>query len=258
MDYKKIYDLEGKTVLITGAGGGIGRTLAIGLADFGCDIAAVDKDETHRDELIQAIQDRGRKCLFLPGDVARGESIRKIVEEAEGQFHKIDILINNAGMNVRKPALEYTDREWDQILDTNLKGAFLTSQAVGRKMIERKAGKIINIASIMGLVGSPIYQAITPYCASKGGVVQLTKALALEWAPYNIHVNAIAPGYVKTPIVKHLTSDPVKYETVISKIPLGRFAQTEDLIGPAVFLASDASNYVTGHILFVDGGWLAQ
>jgi gluconate 5-dehydrogenase len=258
MDYKKIFDLRGKTVLITGAGGGIGRALAAGLADFGCDIAAVDKDATHKDDLTREIRDRGRKCLFFAGDVSHGESIRKIVEEAEEEFRKIDILINNAAVSMRKPALEFTDPEWDRILDTNLKGAFLTAQAVGRKMIERKAGKIINIASIMGLVGSPIYQAIAPYCASKGGVVQLTKALALEWAPYNIHVNAIAPGYVKTPIVKHLTNDPAKYATVLGKIPLGRFAETQELIGPAVFLASDASNYVTGHILSVDGGWLAQ
>jgi gluconate 5-dehydrogenase len=258
MGYTKIYDLKGKTVLITGAGRGIGRSLAVGLADFGCDIAAVDKDETHKDEVVREIQERGRKCLFFSGDVADGESINKVVGEVAGHFHHIDILINNAGVSLRKPALEFSEREWDQIIDTNLKGAFLTAQAVGRKMIERKAGKIINIASIMGIVGSPNYQTITPYCASKGGVVQLTKALALEWAPYNIHVNAIAPGYVKTPIVKHLTSDPVKYETVISRIPLGRFAETEDLIGPAVFLASEASNYVTGHILFVDGGWLAQ
>ncbi len=258
MDYTKIYGLNGKTALITGAGRGIGRALAIGLADFGCDIAAVDKDETHKDEVVREIQERGRKCLFFSGDVADGVSIKKFVEEVAGHFHHIDILINNAGVSLRKPALEFSDREWDQIIDTNLKGAFLTAQAVGRRMIERKAGKIINIASIMGLVGSPIYQAITPYCASKGGVVQLTKALALEWAPYNIYVNAIAPGYVKTSIVQHLLQDPGKYETVLSKIPLGRFAETEDLIGPAVFLASEASNYVTGHILFVDGGWLAQ
>lgn len=254
----KIFDLTGKTALVTGAGRGIGRTLANGLVEFGCDLIVFDKDETHQKEVIEEVQEKGKKCLFLTADVSNPESLNEAVEKAVSHFGKIDILINNAGLNLRKPALDYTEKEWDLILDTNLKGVFFTTQAVGKIMVKRKEGKIINIASVMGLVGSPSYQTVVPYCASKGGVVQLTKAFALEWAPYNIYVNAIAPGYVKTAIVQPILDDKAKYEAVVSRIPMGRFAKIEELIGPTVFLASEASNYVTGHILCIDGGWLAQ
>ncbi len=258
MDYIRIFNLTGKTALITGGGRGIGKALAEGLADFGCDIIVVDRESENSREVVSGIETKGRKCIFFTADVSNCNSINDVVEKAVSNFGKIDILVNNAGYNIRRPALEYTEEEWDLILDTNLKGVFFTTQAVGKTMTKRREGKIINIASVMGLVGSPPYQNVVPYCASKGGVVQLTKAFALEWAKYNVYVNAIAPGYVKTAIVQPILDDKEKYDAVLNIIPLKRFARTEELIGPTVFLASEASNYVTGHILCVDGGWLAQ
>jgi len=258
MDYTKIFNLGGKIALITGGGRGIGRTLAEGLAGFGCDLVVVDRESENSKDVVNGIEKKGRKCLFFTADVSDCQAMHEVVEKGVLNFGKIDILVNNAGCNIRRPALEYTEEEWNQILDTNLKGVFFTTQAVGKIMTKRREGKIINIASVMGLVGSPPYQNVVPYCASKGGVVQLTKAFALEWAKYNVYVNAIAPGYVKTAIVQPLLDDKEKYETIINIIPLKRFALTEELIGPVVFLASEASNYVTGHILYVDGGWLAQ
>ncbi len=258
MDYTKIFDLTGKIALVTGGCRGIGRSLAEGLADFGCDVVVVDRESENSKEVVKGIVEKGKKCLFFKADVSDCDRIKEVVGEATSKFGKIDILVNNAGYNIRKPALEYTAEEWNLILDVNLKGVFFTTQAVGKGMTKRREGKIINIASVMGLVGCPPYQGVVPYCASKGGVVQLTKAFALEWAKYNVYVNAIAPGYVKTAIVQPILDDKKKYKTVVNIIPLKRFAQTEELVGPTVFLASEASNYVTGHILCVDGGWLAQ
>ena len=253
-----LFDLKGKVALVTGGARGIGNALSNGLAEHGCDIAVVDFDGRSQKKVVSRIEKKGRDCLFLLADVTDIDSINEAVEKTISHFGKIDILVNNAGVDIRKPALEFTEEEWNRIIDTNLKGTFFTTQAVGKGMARRRQGKIINIASIMGLVGSPPFQSIVPYCASKGGVVQLTKSFALEWAPYNIYVNAIAPGPVKTTLVQPLLSDKERYEAVLRMIPLKRFARPEELIGPTIFLASKASDYVTGHILFVDGGWLAQ
>jgi NAD(P)-dependent dehydrogenase (short-subunit alcohol dehydrogenase family) len=257
-EYSRIFDLSGKIALITGGVKGIGANLAKGLAEFGCDIVVVDIDIKNKNRVVNAINKKGKRCLFLFGDVSDNDSIQEAVEKAISYFGKIDILVNNAGCNIRKPAVEYTEKEWDLIIDTNLKGVFLTTKAVGKAMIKNRRGKIINIASVMGLVGSPPYQFVVPYCASKGGVVQLTRSFALEWAKYNIHVNAIAPGTVKTSLTKAFFEDKRTYQAILQMIPLKRLAKADDLIGPTVFLASNASNYMTGHILFVDGGWLAQ
>lgn len=256
--HSKLFGLIGETAFITGGSRGIGRALSRGLAEFGCDIVVVDIDKKNQKKVVNEIEKVGRKCLFLSADVTDCDSINEAVTKAISIFGKIDILVNNAGCNIRKPALEYTEEEWDLILNTNLKAVFFTTKAVGRIMTKRRKGKIINIASVMGLVGSPPYQFIVPYCASKGGVVQLTKSFALEWAKYNVYVNAIAPGPIKTPLVKSFLDDKDKYEAILRMVPLKRFARPEELIGPTVFLASKASNYVTGHILFVEGGWLAQ
>ena len=254
-----IFGLNGQTAMVTGAGrkGNIGRALSKGLAEFGCDIVVIDSNAELREETVAEIESLGRKCLFFEADVTDSQSIHAVVEETISKFGKIDVLVNSAGTNFRRPAAEYTEQEWDLILDTNLKGTFLPTQAVGKTMIERRRGKIINIASIMGLVGSPRYQDIVPYCASKGGVVQLTKAFASEWAEHNIYVNAIAPGPVSTPLFQPILDDEEKYDEIMRHIPLKREATPEELVGPTIFLASEASSYVTGHILYVDGGWLA-
>jgi NAD(P)-dependent dehydrogenase (short-subunit alcohol dehydrogenase family) len=253
-----LFDLTGKVALVTGGGRGIGRALATGLAQFGCDIAVVDINPRDQNKVVKAVEKEGRKCLFMAASVSDFQSINEAVEITLSRFRKIDILVNNAGVDIRKPALDFTEKEWDLIIDTNMKGAFLTTQAVGKFMTRKRQGKIINIASIMGLVGSPPFQEIVPYCASKGGVVQLTKSFALEWAKYNVHVNAIAPGPIKTNLMKPLLKDRKSYEAVLRMVPLGRFGNPGDLVGPTVFLASKASDYVTGHILFAEGGWLAQ
>ena len=253
-----LFDLQGKVALVTGGARGIGHALANGLAESGCHIALIDIDPRNQKKITDAITRKGRECLFLQADVTDVNSITEAVKKMVFQFGRIDILVNNAGIDIRKPALEFTEEEWNRIINTNLKGAFFATQAVGKGMIKRREGKIINIASVMGLVGSPQFQSVVPYCASKGGVVQLTKSFALEWAPYNIYVNAIAPGPVKTSLVGPLLMDKKRYNGVLRMIPLKRFARPEELVGPTIFLASSASDYITGHILFVDGGWLAQ
>jgi len=256
--HSDLFNLHGKVALVTGGARGIGNSLSNGLAEHGCDVAVVDVDGRSQKKVISKIEKKGRECLFLLADVTDIDSINEAVGKAVSHFGKIDILVNNAGVDIRKAALEFTEEEWNFVIDTNLKGAFFTTQAVGKIMTKRRQGKIINIASVMGLVGSPPYQSIVPYCASKGGVVQLTKSFALEWAPYNIYVNAIAPGPVKTTLVQPLLADKERYEAVLRMVPLKRFARPEELVGPTIFLASKASDYVTGHILFVDGGWLAR
>jgi len=254
----QLFDLTGNVALVTGGGRGIGRALAKGLAQFGCDVAVVDIDPKGQKSVVNDIRKQGKRCLFLAADITDPKIIQGAVEEILAKFRRIDILVNNAGVDIRKPALEVTEKEWDLIVDTNMKGSFFTSQAVAKSMAKRRQGKIINIASVMGLVGSPSFQCVVPYCGSKGGVVQLTKSLALEWAKYNVHVNAIAPGPIKTRLMQALMKDRKRSQAVLNMVPLQRFAAPEELVGPTVFLASHASDYMTGHILFVEGGWLAQ
>jgi len=177
-----------------------------------------------------------------------------MVEKAVAAFGKVDILVNNAGMNIRKLAVELSENEWDQVLDCNLKGIFLVARCVGQQMIKQNRGKIINIASIFGMVG---YAMLAPYCASKGAILQLTKSLSLEWARHNINVNALAPGYIRTPMTETwLTGE--RLNKILGATPIERLGSLEDLVGPIIFLASDWSDYITGHTLMVDGGWIAQ
>jgi len=192
------------------------------------------------------------ECFYV--DVSKVESIRDFVGQVFTAYDHVDVLVNNAGYNKLKPALECTEEEWDVIHDTNLKGLFFMSQMVGRRMIERREGKIINISSQMGLVGGPLR---SPYCASKGGVTMLTKSLAVEWAPYNIKVNAVAPTFTRTPLAERALQNKEFREDVLRRILLGRLAEPEEIVGAVLYLASDAANMVTGHTLAVDGGWTA-
>ncbi|MHB8917158.1 MAG: SDR family NAD(P)-dependent oxidoreductase [Desulfocucumaceae bacterium] len=249
------FDLTGKVALVTGSSRGIGRAMALGLAHYGADVVIVSRSYDDCREAASEIQQKGRRALSVQCDVTKKNDVEELVCKAVKEFGKIDILISNAGMNIRKLMVDYAEEDWDKVLDTNLKGIFLAGQAVAKQMMAQGCGKIINISSILGGIGLPNQCA---YASSKGGINQLTKVMALELAPYNINVNAIAPAYIKTPMVEAWLSDPARYKDIVSSTALERVGETDDLIGPVVFLASDASNYITGHILYVDGGWTAK
>lgn len=253
-----IFDITGRVVIVSGAAGGIGRAIALGLAQFGSDLVLADMVETDLGELVEQIEGTGRQALPVQVDLTDLNDVDRLVAETTSRFGKIDVLVNSVGCNMRRPALQITEEDWDKVVDTNLKSLFFCTRAVGETMVGQNRGKVINIASVMGLVGSADHQTVVPYCASKGGVVQLTRAFATEWAKYNVQVNAIAPATVETPVVKALVKDTEIRNSIEKMTPMGRLAQPEELVGPAVFLASQASSYVTGHILCVDGGWLAQ
>jgi 2-deoxy-D-gluconate 3-dehydrogenase len=247
--------VEGKVALVTGGSKGIGFAMAEGLARFGADLAIVSRNLAEGEQAAEKLRARGRRAIALRGDVTKPAEVERFVQDTVRAFGRIDVLLNNAGTNIRKPALEVTEQDWDQVIDTNLKGVFLTAQAVGRVMVEQRAGKIINISSIFGSVG---FSWLAAYCASKGGINQLTRALALEWAPHNVCVNAIGPAYIKTPMTSGWLQDIERYQAILASTPLRRVGEGDDLVGAVVFLASDWSNYITGTILGVDGGWLAR
>ena len=248
-------DVGGKVVLVTGASRGLGLAMAEGLARFGADLVIVNRHPDAGERAAERLRAHGGRVLALEGDVTRPAEVARFVGEALDAFGRIDVLVNNAGTNIRKPALEVTEADWDAVLDTNLKGIFFTAQAVARGMVDRRAGKIINVSSIFGSVGFP---RVAAYAASKGGINQLTRVMALEWAPYGICVNAIAPAYIRTEMTADWLQDRERYELIVGSTPLGRVGEGGDLIGAVVYLASDWSGYVTGTILGVDGGWLAR
>lgn len=248
-------DLSGKAAIVTGGSKGIGFGMAWALAHAGADIVVVSRNLAEGEEAAKEIQAMGRKSIAISCDVTVPEAVDEMVTKAVATFGKVDILLNNAGMNIRKPVVDLSAEEWDRVLSTNLKGIFLVAQRVGKEMIKQKSGKVINIASILGVIGLPW---LAPYAASKGGIVQLTKVLALEWAQFNINVNAIAPAYIRTPMTEGWLTDQVRLQAILSSTPMGRLGSIEDLAGPVVFLASDWSSYITGHTLMVDGGWVAR
>jgi len=255
MKYLNLFNLTGKLALITGASGGLGQVLAEGLAEFGADIALAD----YRPEGVQSVKEKilamGKKAEVYQVDVTKRDQVYRMVADVVRDFGKIDILINSAGVNNRKSYVDYTEEEWDCIVDINLKGTFLCSQAVGKVMLEQKSGKIINLGSVSSVLGHPHH---APYAASKGGVALLTKVMAVEWAKSGINVNAIGPAYVKTPLTEAYLAVDDHYEKIAKTIPMGRLGEPADIVGAAVFLASAASNFVTGHLLLVDGGRCAD
>jgi 2-deoxy-D-gluconate 3-dehydrogenase len=248
--------VEGKVALVTGAGSGLGRSMALALAETGADVIVTELPSRmdNAKAVAKSIVSLKRRALAVRLDVTSLKSIQRMVEKSLQQFSRIDILVNNAGINVPKNALDVTEDDWDRVLDVNLKGVFFCAQAVGREMVKRKSGKIINIASQNGVVG---YHQRAAYCSSKAGVVNLTRVLAIEWAPYRVNVNAVAPTFVLTPLTEKMFANPVFSREIHRRIPLGRLGKPEDVSGAVVFLASPASDLVTGHTLLVDGGWTA-
>jgi len=247
-----LFDLTGKVALVTGASKGLGKALARGLAKAGTDLALCARNLDELQQTKNEIEQLGVRAEIFQMDVLNKGSIQKAVLSALGTFKQIDILVNNAGINIRKPVLEIQEAEWDQVLNTNLKGYFLVAQAVVPSMIKQKKGKVINMASILGAVG---LENQSPYASSKGGVIQLTKVMALEWARHNITVNAIGPTYFETPLVAALRNDPERFRFINERTPMGRWGQPEELEGTVIFLASKASDFITGQTIFVDGGW---
>ena len=252
VNVKKLFDLTGRVAIITGGSIGLGRQMAEGLGEMGACLALCARKEDRCHQAAEELQSLGVQAIALRCDVTSKASVQEAVEATVSQFGRIDVLINNAGISWGAPIEEMQLEDWNKVIDTNLTGTFLCAQAVGKMMIRQGRGKIINIASVAGLGGSPPELPVIGYHASKGGVISFTKDLACKWAAHNIQVNAIAPGWFPTRmsnrVLEHYS------DLFLSHIPLRRFGNEHDLKGAAVFLASDASNYVTGHVLVVDGG----
>jgi len=249
-----LFSLKGKNALVTGSGQGLGSGIAIALAQAGANVTLHNYDAVH-EFVKEEVTKTGVQFIVRSGDVCDPAVRRMLVDDTVSSFGSIDILFNNAGMIRRAPAAEHPEEYWQAVIDTNLNAVWHLSQYAGRKMIAQGHGKIVNTASMMSFQGGIL---IPGYVASKGAVAQLTKALASEWAPLGVNVNAIAPGYMATDNTAPLRADPVRSTAILGRIPAGRWGEPSDLGGAAVFLASEASNYVHGHILAVDGGWLCR
>ena len=251
------FRVDDQIAIVTGSGSGMGRAFAQALAGAGADVVITELPgrEALAAETAALVQAQGRRALTLSLDVTQVASIRAMVEKVVTEWGQIDILINNAGMNIRKWAVDVTEQDWDTVVDTDLRGVFFCAQLVGKHMIQRgKGGRIISTASQVGLVG---YTERVAYCAAKAGVINMTRVLAIEWARHGITVNAIAPTFVNTPLVAALLESEEIRREVLSRIPLGRLAEPEDIAGAVLYLASPAAAMVTGHTLVVDGGWTA-
>ncbi|MGO9607542.1 MAG: SDR family NAD(P)-dependent oxidoreductase [Candidatus Binataceae bacterium] len=254
----RMFDLSGKVAIVTGGNGGIGRGIAIGLAKAGAKVAVLARNEERNRETLAELRKIGNPALAAKLDVSRRADLKPAFEAVEGELGPVDILVNNAAFAILKSALEHSDDDWDSVIETNLTACFLLTKYAAQSMVPRRAGKIINVASIGGYMGTPIFPS---YAVSKGGMLQLTRCLAIELAPHNIQVNSLAPGWTNTDMTDWIRNDPqyaaVKQE-MITRTPAGRFAEPDEMAGAAVFLSSQASNFVTGADIIVDGGFFIR
>ncbi|MGO9021008.1 MAG: glucose 1-dehydrogenase [Syntrophobacteraceae bacterium] len=254
-NYLDIFSLSGKVSIVTGGGRGIGSGIAKALGGAGSDLMLVARSEPQLRETEQFIsREYGRRVETLAVDVSKTENLSAIVQETLARFGRIDILANNAGSNIRKPFLEVTDEDYEAVIRIQLKSAYFLAQAAAKEMVKRGGGKIINLASLTSKIGVP---NISVYGAAKGGIFALTKSMALELAPYGINVNAVAPGYVRTTMTEAAFQDQERYDWMLSRIPMKRFGTVDDIGNAALFLASPASDYITGEVIYVDGGWMS-
>lgn len=250
------FGLEGKVAVVTGGSRGIGRAIALGLARAGADVIATGRNPRNVQQISEEIRGMGRNTMAIPADMARKEEIDKLMSMVEERCERIDILVNSAGINtVFECAENVAEKDWDEILNVNLKGLFLCCQAAGRVMIRQKSGKIINITSVNGLAGA--YRAV-PYCTSKAGIIMLTKCLAIDWVRHNVQVNAIGPGLIDTDLTRDLQENKHLMERMLQRIPQRRFGRPDEVVGMALLLASDMSSFITGQTFFVDGGFTAM
>ena len=255
MSIRRSFSLEGRRALVTGASRGLGRAIALALATAGADVVCASTTPEGSSETASAIRETGREAWQVGADLSDRAAVRRLSEETDALAGRIDILVNSAGTIRRHPAVEFPLEDWDLVLRTNLDAVFLLCRHFGAGMIERRSGKIINIASLLSFTGGITVPA---YAAGKHAVAGLTKALANEWAEHNVQVNAIAPGYFRTDNTQALQDHPERSKSITERIPAGRWGEPSDLGGAAVFLASSASDYVNGHVLVVDGGWTAR
>lgn len=248
------FSVTNKIAIVTGASMGLGRGCALALAHAGAHVVVTSRSLQRAEPVATQVREMGREALGLALEVTSLDSIEAMTQATLARFGRIDILVNNAGINIPEPAEMVTEEHWDRVLDTNLKGLFFCAQRVGRAMIDQGGGKIINVGSQMGFVGGRLRAA---YCASKGGVVQVTKVLAIEWAKHGVNVNGVAPTFLRTDLTARMFEDRAFYEEVLDNIPLGRLGTVDDVLGAVVFLASPAADLITGHTVLVDGGWTA-
>ena len=247
------FSLKGRVAIVTGAGTGIGQGIATAMAESGARVVLAGRTRSRLEETEEIIGRFGGEALVVEADVSDRDGREALVAAVLEAWKQIDVLVNNAGVNVRTPPEDYREEDWDRVMNTNLKGTFFLTQLVARHMIERKYGKIIHIASLATITGIPLIPA---YTAAKGGVGSLTYQLAIDWARYNINVNSICPGYIRTPLTRPV-EESERGAYILNRVPAGRWGEPEDIAGTAVFLASPASDFLTGQLIVVDGGWMA-
>lgn len=250
------FSLKGKVALVTGCKRGIGKAMAVALAEAGADVIGVSSSlEPQGSDVQKEVTATGRMFTAYSCDFSDRKALYAFINQVKADFPKIDILVNNAGITKRAPAVDHSDASWDEVIEVNLNAPFVLSREIGKEMVQRGAGKIIFTASLLTFQGGI---TVPGYAASKGGIGQLVMALSNEWAPKGIQVNAIAPGYIATELTEALQDDPVRNLSILSRIPAGRWGRPDDFKGPVVFLASSASDYMSGHIMVVDGGWMGR